>query len=396
MPSPHGRDNPARASALAVLEGTRQILLAEGLSDALRQLALTAHELLGFAAVAIYSTDPGTSLLRLDLALPAAEAFPSSLPLDDTCLVSQALTQRLPARCLRVAHLTDGAQDPACAGLCVVLLAGQEAPLGVIAGRCPSESSEPVEAWLGGLQALAACAELAVDRAQFQRIQDHMVSAVSHELRTPLTSVRAFSEMLLDGDAGRLNARQRRYIERIAEGADRLERLTAGLLRLSRLRLGPDALELQAIAVKPLVQDVALTLDIRAQEKHIELRVEAPDDLPPLMTDPQWLQQVLSNFVDNAIKYSPPDTRVLLSVALCDGQMVFEVADQGPGIETEEQGRVFEEFYRCPARVQETGESGSGLGLAIVRRLAELLGAQVALRSTVGEGSTFGLWVPLR
>jgi signal transduction histidine kinase len=389
-------DDLASASALVVLAGTRRVLVAEGLSDALRQMALTAREALGFEAVAIYSPDPRAALLRLSLCLPAATGFPSALPLDDTCLLSQTLMRRLPACCLHLRELTAAQEEPEAPVLCVTLLAAQEAPLGIVLARPPADSPTSPQAWLEGLQALAGCVELAVERAEFQRVRDRMVSSVSHELRTPLTSVRAFSEMLLDGDAGRINARQRRYLEHIAEGADRLERLTAGLLRLSRLRLGPDALELQDMLVKPFVQDVALTQAIKAKEKQIALIVDVPDDLPSLLTDPQWLQQALGNFVDNAIKYSPPGTRIVLSAALNDGHVVFEVSDEGPGIEPDEQALVFDEFYRCPARTQEGGESGSGLGLTIVRRLAELLGARIILRSTPGQGSTFGLTVPLQ
>lgn len=396
MLSANHRAGGPQGEVLAALEGTRQILWAGDPSSALRRAVTVAHELLGLEAAAVYQANPSSGILGLHPEVPPAGAylFPTPLPLPDSCCLGQQIHQRQ-SGFAQLQTLTDSGPSAQGRLMCAIVVTQATSPL-VLVGLVPEEGAAQGEQWLGLWQSVAACVEQALDRSQFEEVRDRMVSSVSHELRTPLTSIRAFSEMLLDGDAGRLNARQRRYVERIAEGAERLERLTSGLLRLSRLKLGPDDLDLQEIAVRPLLEDIVLTMEPSAQQKGIRLEVVTPATLPSLVTDSSRLQQALCNFVDNAIKYSPAGTAVRLEAVVDGDRMILTVVDQGPGIATEEQARVFDEFFRCPARVQEQGENGSGLGLSIVQRLAILLGSEVWLQSAPGEGSTFGITLPLK
>lgn len=398
MLSPNGESTSPHAQALTVLEGVQQILWAEDAQSILRHAAAVAYERLGFVAAAVYRVDPGGQRLELypDVSPAGAILFPTPIQTPDTCLLGQQLRRRQ----------TDLAQLESLAALAPsaegrwlsAVLAVQGMELLVLVGILPEGGQAHAAEWLGVWRVVATCVAQALERAQFDEVRGRMVSSVSHELRTPLTSIRAFSEMLLDGDAGRLNARQRRYVERVADGAERLERLTSGLLKLSQLKLGrgEEELGLQAVAVRPLLEDMVLMMEPSTRAKRIRVTVDTPDDLPPLVTDPQRLQQAICNFVDNAVKYSPAGTEVRLRAFVDDGRMHLEVSDQGPGISPEDQVRVFEEFYRCPARVQETGEDGSGLGLAIVQRLAIVLDAEVRLRSVLGEGSVFSIAIPLR
>jgi two-component system sensor histidine kinase KdpD len=126
----------------------------------------------------------------------------------------------------------------------------------------------------------------------------------------------------------------------------------------------------------------------------MRLVVAVPDDLPPLCTDQRRLHQALSNFVDNAIKYSPEGSEVTLEARSTNDNIHLRVCDEGPGIPQGELKRIFEEFYRCRNRVNDTANRGAGLGLAIVARIADMLGAKVTVESAPSAGSTFSLIFP--
>lgn len=134
-------------------------------------------------------------------------------------------------------------------------------------------------------------------------------------------------------------------------------------------------------------------LDPLASERGIRLTRQLGFDAKPVLADADLLSSAVSNLVSNAIKYSPQDTEVVISAKNAAGGVSIEVADQGYGIPEESLNRVFEKFYRVP-RVEDVDVPGTGLGLALVREIAELHGGSVAIRSTVGSGSVFTLWVP--
>lgn len=248
------------------------------------------------------------------------------------------------------------------------------------------------------IEALLGMAHTALERIRFERFRDRFVLSVSHELRTPLTSIRAFAEMLNDGDAGKINARQRRYVDRISRGAERLQGIAENLLTLSRLSLGAVSIERNAIEVEPFIQDTALNFMPLAQEKDIELLVKVQADLPLIITDDSRLQQALSNLLDNAIKFSPPESKIILSARQEGKSIRLAVQDHGPGIAPAEQKKIFQEFYRIIPGYPKSHAPGTGLGLSIVTRLVDLLGARIELESTPGVGSTFTIvsedWLP--
>lgn len=265
-------------------------------------------------------------------------------------------------------------------------------------GALPSARWGRTEALLGELVALAG---YVLEREHIGRMHRQRVSQVSHELRTPLSSVLAFCEMLADGDAGKLNVKQDRFVRRISANGARLQRIVEDLLTISRLDAGMGPVEVQPVSVAGLMEDTVMNFWPQAGARAITLRVDAPADLPQVMTDPERFQQALSNLVDNAIKYSPSGSEVRVWAACRsggDGEGVVwvqvGVTDQGEGIPPAEQGQVFGEFYRCRSVWRDQEAKGSGLGLAIVKRIMELLGGKVELASEVGKGSTFSLWLP--
>ena len=230
---------------------------------------------------------------------------------------------------------------------------------------------------------------------KLERIRRDFVANVSHEFRTPLTAIQGFAETLI---AGALDDPQNRgrFLNIILEHARRLARLTEDLLKLSQMDADRLELEVHPVKVSQLVESCYETARHRAAEKELTLTL-APglsDSLPDVAGDARRLQEVLQNLLDNAIQYTLPGGKIVLSAELKNDGVVFTVADTGIGIPTADQPRIFERFYRVDAaRSREAG--GTGLGLAIAKHLVEVHGGRVWVESEVGVGSRFHFSVPL-
>jgi two-component system phosphate regulon sensor histidine kinase PhoR len=183
----------------------------------------------------------------------------------------------------------------------------------------------------------------------------------------------------------------RRFLERIRAAAERMTALVSDLLELSRLESGERPPTWESVAPDEVVDEVIAALSALAAAKQIE--VTAQVDAPPFETDRDRLRGVLENLVENALKYTPTGGHVSISARTDDGSVVFEVADDGPGIGAEHLPRLFERFYRVDkARSRELG--GTGLGLSIVKHLVESLGGVVSVSSEPGRGSRFSVRFP--
>lgn len=355
-----------------------------------------AQELLEAERVSWYRADATQELLSLQEEAHAPEVVPVSLedrlhelPLQPSHLLGRiALGQTPPGAYWLCGEELGEAQHENARHCYIAALSLQKELFGIIRIEAPAEETLTPRT-IQVIEALLEMARAALERIRFERFRDRFVLSVSHELRTPLTTIRAFAEMLNDGDAGKINARQRRYVDRISRGAERLQGIAENLLTLSRLSLGAVSIERNEIEIEPFIQDTALNLMPLANEKDIEILVQVQDNLPLIVTDDTRLQQALSNLLDNAIKFSPPEAKIILS-ARQEGQSIrFSVQDHGPGIAPAEQKKIFQEFYRITNDCPKSQVPGSGLGLSIVSRLADLLGARIELESTPGAGSTF-------
>lgn len=223
--------------------------------------------------------------------------------------------------------------------------------------------------------------------------QKEFTSMVSHDMRSPLTYMKGYMDML--PMIGSLTDKQRDYAGRIAMGIQHLADLVDKILDASRL--DPDGnyqLNREPCDIGALVDDMANTHLAPAERKGLILEVAASHHLPILNLDVEMMKRAMNCLVDNAVKYTPEGGRVTL-VAHVDGdEMKIEVKDTGLGISPEHQKRLFERFQRV-RRPEHTRVKGSGLGLYIVRRVAETHGGRVWVESEVGEGSTFGLAIPI-
>ncbi len=212
----------------------------------------------------------------------------------------------------------------------------------------------------------------------------------SHELRTPLTALRSVGEVGLRGS--RSSEEYREVIGTMLEQADRLSRLADDLLTLARSETGQAQLHFEPVDLPALAEEVSERLSVLAEERGqtLETRADGPVIVPG---DRPALRQALSNLVDNAIKYSPEATRVLVRVGRDRDRAWVEVKDEGPGIPEEDRERIFERFYRIDSsRSREMG--GTGLGLSLVKGIAEAHAGHVELETGKGRGSLFRLVLP--
>jgi two-component system phosphate regulon sensor histidine kinase PhoR len=228
---------------------------------------------------------------------------------------------------------------------------------------------------------------------KLERVRRDFVANVSHEFRTPLTAIQGFTETLLAGASDDPQNRDR-FLGIILAHSRRLARLTEDLLRLSQMDAERLELEVRRISVGQLIESRYETALRRAQEKELFLSLDVPKQIPDVAGDARRLQEVLQNLLDNAIQYTLPGGKIILSAEIRDDEVIFSVTDTGIGIPQADQPRIFERFYRVDAaRSREAG--GTGLGLAIARHLAELHGGRIWVESEVGSGSTFYFSVPV-
>lgn len=266
------------------------------------------------------------------------------------------------------------------------------ATLGVVGtslGKAVSaQRSREAELAMANAQLASTIEELRV----LDKSRSEVTHALGHDIKIPLTAVIGFTELIEDDTEGQLTSQQRDFLRGIAENADRVVRLLEDLLDLARMEVGrftidPTEVDLaRGLAhtrhhLKPLSDGKELTVDVEA------------DPLPLAWADPVRVEQVLTNLVSNAIKFTPRGARIRLTVhAAPDGEtLVVQVIDSGPGIAPEALGKLFTRFYR----VEGTTAPGTGLGLSIAKRLVEAMGGQIGVVSEVGQGSTFWFTLPV-
>ncbi|PZM80522.1 MAG: hypothetical protein DKT66_14790 [Candidatus Melainabacteria bacterium] len=226
-----------------------------------------------------------------------------------------------------------------------------------------------------------------------QQAQTEFVSTVSHELRTPLTSIKGFADTILRAGDRLDITQQRRYIDIIKQQADRLTRLVEDLLAVSRLESKKLQLTVRAIDLREAIQRVTHILSEKARNHKINEVI--PAGLPLVWADADRLEQILTNLIDNAIKYSPAETTVTVVARDVPGtpEMVeFSVADQGGGIPQEHLPEIFSKFSRLDNPLTRQTE-GTGLGLYITRSLVVALGGQIKVTSVPGC-TTFTVQLP--
>ena len=221
-----------------------------------------------------------------------------------------------------------------------------------------------------------------------------LLSSVSHDLRTPLSSIKAAASSLLQEDVQWDDEARHSFALAIVREADRLNRLVANLLDMSRIEGGALKPEKEWYPINELIQDVVARMQPVLQGRVVH--TDLPADLPPVKLDYLQIDQVLTNLLENAVRYTPAESPIDIGVRLDGEYMLISVADRGPGIPAADLDRVFDKFYRVmETQTKATRTTGSGLGLAVCKGLVEAHGGRIWVENRQGGGAIFQFTLPL-
>lgn len=229
-----------------------------------------------------------------------------------------------------------------------------------------------------------------------EHFKDFFLANTNHELRSPLTAIIAFTELLADKETGPLNSLQRDYLNEISDSSHDLLNRVNEIAELSRIKAGKLVLNLEQVNLEEVIRGVARRLKPQFENKGVDLKLDIASDLPAVKADYGRLGQILTNLISNAIKFTAPGGWVRVNAALKPGdyQISVSVADNGIGIDLEEQVAVFKMFYQVDG-TSSRKYGGTGIGLTLVKNLVEMHGGTITLQSNVGKGSLFTFTIPL-
>ena len=276
----------------------------------------------------------------------------------------------------------------------LIPLVGQGILVGLLVADNPGSGNPVSPQRTRLLHSLAGLASVAIERARVDKLRGTLISSVSHELRAPLASIRAYNELVMGGDVGEVNDEQKLFLGRVERACDRLERLIQDLMNLSKLRTGDVSIKKAPADLANVIRGVLDTMHPKAANAGVTLNFHEEAKLPMTMTDQGRLEQVLTNLVDNAIKFNRAGGKVeILAERNEAGASVIHVRDNGTGVSKTDLPRVFERFFRAD-RSRSRDAGGSGLGLAIVKHLARAHGGSITVESEQMKGSTFTVELP--
>lgn len=226
---------------------------------------------------------------------------------------------------------------------------------------------------------------------EMDKLKNELIQTVSHDLKQPLAVMNGYTELLLlhkKFDSTGVN-----FMEMVRKSIGNMRQLIDDLLDMAKIESGIQ-LNLQPINVKGLIGECIDLLQPSILNKHMQVTMPMPDDLPPVLADRARLQQILINLISNAVKYTPPEGKIKILAEKRDLTLRVAVQDNGLGISPEDQAHIFDRFYRV-RRPETDSIEGTGLGLAIVKTLVEAHNGRIGLESRLGEGSTFYITLPL-
>jgi signal transduction histidine kinase len=231
-------------------------------------------------------------------------------------------------------------------------------------------------------------------------VNQENLSQLAHELKNPLTSIIGYSDLFLRQQRHRPEVKDTytniEHIERVLRNGRHLLRLINNVLELSRYEAGQMKTKPEPTDVRELITNVYEMLEPLAREKNLQLLVDCDRSLEEVFADPLQLQQIVTNLVSNAIRYTESGTIKIMSKMMDDNNWAISVSDSGIGIAEENQDRIFEPYFRIPVSDNSYAPNSTGLGLAIVSRLVTLLQGKIELVSQVGVGTTFTVTLPLQ
>ncbi len=243
---------------------------------------------------------------------------------------------------------------------------------------------------------IAELSERNIELFKANKLKSEFLANMSHEFRTPLNAILGFAQVLREKPGLLRRDKGQRYAENIITSGNRLLGMINDLLDLAKAQAGKMELHIETISVSQLCESLVSSLSLLVKQKKIKMRTYVASDVPLVVTDGGKVQQILYNFLSNAVKFTPAKGLIELRAEMVDGQMLrLIVSDNGCGIAPEDQDKIFDKFRQVDGSL--TREStGSGLGLAISKELADLLAGTIGMESEVDVGSKFWLDIPLR
>jgi len=230
---------------------------------------------------------------------------------------------------------------------------------------------------------------------ELDQTKDEFISMASHQLRTPLTSIKGYLSMILEGDVGAVKKDQRKMIKQAFDSAEQMVFLIADLLNVSRLQSGKFVIENKPTDMAKLVSSEVERLKETAKNHGVTLDCEISDKFPTLNVDENKLRQVIMNFIDNAIYYTPSGGSIGVKLQASEHDVTYTVTDTGLGVPAAVQHKLFSKFYRAD-NARKMRPDGTGLGLFMARKVIIAQGGAIIFKSTEGKGSTFGFSFPLK
>lgn len=225
------------------------------------------------------------------------------------------------------------------------------------------------------------------------RMKDEFLSNVSHEFKTPLTSIKGYSQLILDGTLGNINEQQKKAMDTVIRNSDRLRRLVDSLLYLSRAQVGRMSYYFEKLQLADLINNCIHDQLLQAKDKGVDLRTEI-EDIPPVRADKDKLTDVLTNLIDNALKFTSEGGQIIVAARKVPNGVHMEVRDTGIGIPAEHIPHLFQRFYQVDSSASRR-YGGTGLGLYISKTIVEAHGGKIWIESEEGKGTTVHVELPL-